>query len=75
MSKNITIQMKLQPFVVPNFVGIEMPPRKRQEGFTGPESSSLPLSAIEETALEELCQQFADSVFAKAGKQRHPKLS
>ena len=75
MSKPITIQMKLQPFVVPNFVGIEMPPRKRQHDFAGPESSSLPLSSIDETSLEEPCQQFANAAFAKAGKQRPPKLA
>lgn len=61
------LQVKLKPFIVPNFVNIDMPPCKREDGFK--ELPSFPLSALSPEALEELCIAFRLAVFEKAGKR------
>lgn len=54
------MEVKLKPFVVPNFV----------IGTTGTSESppSFPIADISVEALDELCAQFRRDVFKKAGK-------
>lgn len=65
-----TIEVKLKPFTVPNFVLVEMPSAPRQEGFQ--EGRSYTLSEIDAVTLDKMCNQFKRSVFEKAGKQMLP---
>lgn len=62
-----TLAMKLKPFMVPNFVMVEMPPRPRNEGMKG--LPSFPLNELPVETLDDLCLQFRADVFAKAGKK------
>lgn len=55
------IKRKLRPFTVPNYVGVEMGAQ---------EPVSIPLSELDREALEELCEEFVDAVFTKAGVDR-----
>jgi hypothetical protein len=66
-----TIEVKLRPFTVPNFVLVESRAAPRQEGFT--ESPKYALSELDSDTLDFLCEQFACAVFEKAGKPRPPR--
>lgn len=65
------IEVKLRPWVTPNFVSAEMPTAAREDGFK--ESPKWHISELEEDQLSELCDQFRKDIFAKAGKI-DPKL-
>ena len=58
------IDIKLQPFRVPNYVLVEAKARKKQDGFSEPDTYHL--SQLSDETLDKLCQQFKDNVFAKA---------
>lgn len=60
------IQIKLQPFTVPNFVLEVMKPGCRQDGFHA--ATTHPLSDLSDEALAELCDDFRREVFRKAGR-------
>lgn len=62
-----SIEMKLKPFSVPNFVIVEEPPRLRQEGFKQPRS--IPLSEVPVATLEAMCAEFRAAVLAKSGNE------
>ncbi len=70
-SKTYTIKVNIMPFIVPNFVTVEAPSRSGQK-VVG-EQESLKLCALDEQTLYELCDDFTNAVFAKAGKQRPSK--
>jgi len=74
MSKTITIKIKVRPFTVPNFILIDMPPKPRQDGIHDLQENKLSLSDLDASTLHEMCEEFANAVFAKAGKSR-PKTS
>lgn len=59
------VKLQLKPFTVPNFVLVEGSPRPRQEGFR--EGRKFRLSELDESTLEEMCNEFRASVMAKAG--------
>ena len=67
----MTIEVKLKPFSVPNFVIVEVESNPRQEGFK--ESPKYSLSDLDANTLEKLCEEFTVEVFKKAGKQRPPQ--
>ena len=71
MSKEISIKIKIHPFNVPSFVVREVKARPREEGFQ--EAPGIPLSDIDAVTLDEMCNEFANAVFAKAGKERPPQ--
>jgi hypothetical protein len=73
MTKEVTIKIKVKPFTVPNFVVREVVARPRQEGVKF-DDSGIPLSDLDAYTLEEMCEEFTNAVFAKAGKQRPPQL-
>lgn len=66
-----TIQTKLKPFSTPNFVSIELPPRPRECGMI--ELPSIALKDLDEDTLSQLCEEFRQNVFRKAGK-KDPKV-
>jgi len=66
-----TIEVKLKPFSVPNFVLTEAEPKPREEGMTEPPKYAL--SELNPETLEALCEQFTNEVFRKAGKSRPPR--
>lgn len=61
------IALNLIPFRVPDFVLIETPPRGPLNVNPPP---SVPLNALPQETLEQLCKQFRDSVMEKAGYQK-----
>lgn len=65
---SVTIKVKLQPFRVPSYVTHEASPGLRQDGFT--EAAKTPLKDLDEETLAALCEEFTESVFANAGKER-----
>ena len=58
--------IELQPFTVPNFVRPVSPVRKREDGII--EMPAIPLSELSTETLENMCTEFRDGVFKKAGK-------
>jgi hypothetical protein len=60
------IKQKLRPFMTPNFVSVEMPPRPRQEGLV--EAPKFALAELDAETLSELCDEFRADVFRKANK-------
>ncbi len=60
-------KVKLKPFLAPNFVSVEMPPRLRQEGMA--ELPSIPITMIEADALEDLVFEWVEAVYKKAGSR------
>ncbi len=64
----VTIEVDLQPFLVPNFVRPVEKPGKRDEGFA--ETVAYPLSDLDSNTLDRLCDQFRNEVFRRAGKEQ-----
>lgn len=58
-----TIEQKLKPFGTPNFVIIEQPPGRRQDGFK--EAPSIPLRDVPEQVLLQMCEDFKQEVLRK----------
>lgn len=56
-----SIEMKVQPLEVPDFVDIEMP---------GGETIHLEIEHLDEETLTALIEEFANNLVAKAGKQK-----
>ncbi len=65
-----TLQIELQPFLVPNFVRAVGKPGKREDGLQEPHA--YPLSDLDPSTLDRLCSDFRDEVFRKAGKSQPP---
>lgn len=67
-----TIQLKLQPIRVPNFIIQETTTHQtRQEGFV--ESPKFAIAELESETIAQLCDEFRANMFEKAGKI-DPKL-
>lgn len=62
------ITVKLQPWMVPNFVRIGQPVRPRQDGLQE-SSPGLPLSEVSAEVLAQMCDDFRAEVFRRAGKR------
>lgn len=61
-----SIDLKLRPFSVPNFVLLEMPPGKCQEGFN--EMPSIPIKDVPESVLLQMCEDFKAEILRKKHK-------
>ena len=59
------MEIKFNPWAVPNFAVQAMPPLPRQEGF---QVLSWPLSALDAATLSAMCDDFRAGIFYKAGK-------
>jgi hypothetical protein len=66
-----SIEVELQPFTVPNYVLTVQPPRPKQEGIV--ETPKLALPDLDSDTLNQLCRDFRNAVFEKAGKQQPPE--
>lgn len=66
---SVTIDIKLRPFTVPNFVSIEMPARPKQDGFI--ELPKYALHELPDETLERLCAEFREAVLQKARTARN----
>jgi hypothetical protein len=64
-----TVELKLQPFRVPNYVLTEGKVRPRQDGFHPEETPKYALNELDEETLSALCDEFRKGVFEKAGKK------
>lgn len=62
-----TIEMKLQPWLAPNFARVEQAPRPRQEGIH--ETPAIPVADLSAEALTSLAEQWLTDLYAKAGKE------
>lgn len=60
------MEIKLKPFMTPNYVIQEAPARSRQEGFVS--APSFPLSDVDAETLSRMCEEFRSEIFRKAGK-------
>ena len=60
------MNLKLKPWLVPNFCVQEVPPSTRQEGFT--EAPAWKLSDVDADTLAQMCDDFRAEVFRKSGK-------
>jgi hypothetical protein len=63
-----TIEVKLRPFTVPNFVIAESDTAAAKD-----DGVSYPISALDAATLDQMCSDFRDGVFKKAGKQQPPR--
>ncbi len=61
-----TMKLTMKPWIVPNYVTLEMPVGQRQDGWKP--SPSLPLSEVDPKTLAEMCVAFRAEIFRKAGK-------
>jgi len=60
------INIELEPWVVPNFVRQKTKPSMRQEGYK--EGLSISIKDLDEDVLSDLCDEFRQGIFKKAGK-------
>jgi hypothetical protein len=61
-----TVKLKLKALTIPNFVGVEFSPRTTKEGLG---DFTVPVSELDEDALEDLAYGFLTDFYKKAGKQ------
>ena len=66
-----TLQVDLQPFQTPDFVRAVGKPELKQDGMQ--ELPCYPLSDLDPLTLDQLCRQFRNEVFLKAGKVQPPE--
>lgn len=64
-----SFEMKLRPWIVPNFATLEMPVGRREDGPR--ELPTIAVADLSEEALTELAQQWLDELYKKAGKARN----
>lgn len=69
----ITTEIELQPFTVPNYVIVKMPPRPKQDGIR--ESPKYHISELDENTLNKLCDEFRAAVLRKAKEPRSDELT
>ena len=61
------MELKFEPWVTPNFARMQIPARRRQEGFQ--ESPAFTLKELDADELARMCDEFRREVFRKAEKQ------
>jgi len=76
-----TIEIKLNPFDVPNVVHEDLPlipaapaPTQEYQPRFVRQNLTLPLSDLSAETLDKMCEEFTKSVFKKAGKIRPPSI-
>lgn len=62
------MEIRLRPFMTPNFVSMELPIGRREDGYN-PDRGTIPLKDVPAQDLAWLCARFRADVFAKARKQ------
>lgn len=61
-----TVTVKLKPILTPNYVLIEMPPGKKQDGVK--ELAFIHVSDLPQASLDSLAAQWLADLYTKAGK-------
>lgn len=61
------MEIKIKPFLTPNFVRVEVPPESRDSGFSV--VPCFPLKDVPAEDLNKLCNDFRKEVFRKAEKE------
>lgn len=61
-----TFEMKLRPWIVPNFATLDMPVGRKQDGPR--ELPTIAVADLSEEALTDLAQQWLTELYAKAGQ-------
>ena len=61
-----SINMKIRPFQIPNFVSLEQPPGRRQDGMKA--AITVPVGDLDPQTLSDLCDEFRAALFAKVQK-------
>lgn len=69
---DVTIEVKVKPFIVPRTVYLDMPPRPKQEGLCVPQHYYL--KDLDASTLSKLCDEFRKNVFELAEKQDPKEL-
>jgi hypothetical protein len=64
-----TVKVKLKPFIVPNYVSMEMPIRPKQMGMV--EEPKYAIEELDADTLSLLCDEFRANVFARGNKIDH----
>ena len=67
-----TVNLKLRPWMVPNFATVEQPPGRRQDGWK--DVPGIPLADIDPDTLSAMCDDYRAAIFANAGKP-DPRLT
>jgi len=67
----VKIELDLKAFKTPNFVLVCTSPTERQEGIK--EEMKFNLTELDSLTLSELCDQFREDIFKKAGKEQPPQ--
>lgn len=60
------MNLELKPWVVPNFVSVNMPKSKRDFGFRP--DPVLAVCEVDANSLSQMCDDFRAEIFRKAGK-------
>ncbi|MCK5605406.1 hypothetical protein KAR91_26175 [Candidatus Pacearchaeota archaeon] len=63
-----SVEIKLVPIRVPNFIIVKMPPGKKEDGINLGESPKFALRDLDSAVLSDLCDNFRRDIFEKAGK-------
>jgi hypothetical protein len=61
-----SVEMKLSPWLPPNFARVALPPGKRQDGLR--ELPAIAIADLPIEALNSLAEQWLVALYAKAGK-------
>jgi hypothetical protein len=61
-----TVKLSLKPLMVPNFVGVQLSSRSKSSDGLG--EYTVPVSELDEDALEDLAYGFLLDFYKKAGK-------
>jgi len=62
----MNIELKILPWVTPNYIIADMPPRPRQEGLV--EAPKWHIKDLDANILSQQCDIFRAEIFKKAGK-------
>ena len=62
------MNITLKPWITPNFVIGETPPRTRQEGFNPDAAPKWALKEVDAETLAKMCDDFRAEIFRKAEK-------
>ena len=69
----VSINIKLRPFTVPNYVLVEQKAHPKQDGFS-PDGLKYHLSDLDSITLDRLCDEFRAAVFKKANRGIPPTV-
>lgn len=61
------MEVEVNKWITPDSVVLKTPPRPRQDGFNASCGNSIPLGDVDPMVLSNLCDEFREDVFKKAG--------